>query len=99
VIRRSNVAKSENIKVTFALPQDNPSGQVSVVGDFNDWTPGRHVMAKRTNGTRSVSVPRGSAVDYDPYGDKEEHASETQRAAWAEKRMVAQALGLPAKMP
>jgi 1,4-alpha-glucan branching enzyme len=71
VIRRSNVAKTDNVKVTFALPQDNPSGQVSVVGDFNDWTPGKHVMAKRTNGTRSVSVtmPKGSSVRFRYLGE------------------------------
>jgi 1,4-alpha-glucan branching enzyme len=71
VIRRSNLAKSDNVKVTFALPQDNPSGQVSVVGDFNDWTPGKHVLAKRTNGTRSVSVtaPKGSSLRFRYLGE------------------------------
>lgn len=71
MIRRSNVAKTDNVKVTFALPQDNPSGQVSVVGDFNDWTPGKHVLAKRTNGTRSVSVtmPKGSSVRFRYLGE------------------------------
>ena len=66
MIRRSPVAKTDDVKVTFALPQDNPSGPVSVVGDFNDWTPGKHVLAKRTNGTRSISVtvPKGSSVRF-----------------------------------
>ena len=56
MIRRSRVAKSDAVKLTFALPQDEPVGPVSVVGDFNDWTPGKHVLAKRANGTRSISV-------------------------------------------
>ena len=86
MIRRSTIAKSDDIKVTFALPQDNPSGPVSVVGDFNNWTPGKHVLAKRTNGTRSVSVtvPKGSTVRFrylaegghwfdDPDADRRDH--------------------------
>jgi 1,4-alpha-glucan branching enzyme len=56
VIRRSKQAKSNDVKITFSLPHDRPAGTVSVVGDFNDWTPGKHVMAKRANGTRSVAV-------------------------------------------
>lgn len=43
-------------RVTFALPADQPPGAVSVVGTFNDWTPGRHELQARRNGTRSVSV-------------------------------------------
>jgi hypothetical protein len=60
------VAKSTDVKLTFALPHDEPAGPVSVVGTFNDWTPGRHVLAKRANGTRSVSVtvPTGSSVRF-----------------------------------
>ena len=43
-------------RVTFILAGDEPPGTVSVVGDFNDWKPGRHELLKRRNGTRSVSV-------------------------------------------
>jgi 1,4-alpha-glucan branching enzyme len=71
VIRRSRVSKTDEFKVTFALPQDQPTGPVSVVGDFNNWTPGEHVLAKRTNGTRSVSVtiPAGESVRFRYLGD------------------------------
>jgi hypothetical protein len=41
--------------VTFAVPDDG--APVSVVGDFNDWTPGVHTLVRRSNGTRSVAVP------------------------------------------
>jgi 1,4-alpha-glucan branching enzyme len=43
-------------RITFSLPADQPDGEVSVVGTFNDWTPGRHQLLPRRNGTRSVSV-------------------------------------------
>lgn len=43
-------------RITFCLPADDPAGPVSVVGDFNDWEPGRHTLVRRSNGTRSVAV-------------------------------------------
>jgi 1,4-alpha-glucan branching enzyme len=71
VIRRSKVAKSTDVKITFTLPAESPDGPVSVVGDFNDWTPGKHVLAKRTNGTRSVAVtvPAGTSFRFRYLGD------------------------------
>jgi 1,4-alpha-glucan branching enzyme len=53
MIRRKKVATG--VTVTFAL-EDTIAGPVSVVGDFNGWTPGAHVLRKRRNGTRSVAV-------------------------------------------
>jgi 1,4-alpha-glucan branching enzyme len=43
-------------RVTFSLPASAPMGAVSVVGDFNEWTPGRHELLQRRNGARTVSV-------------------------------------------
>jgi hypothetical protein len=43
--------------VTFVLSMDAHDGPVSVVGCFNDWTPGVDTLVKRSNGTRSVAVP------------------------------------------
>lgn len=40
-------------KITFSLPAG--SEDVSVVGNFNDWTPGSHTLLKR-GAARSVSV-------------------------------------------
>jgi 1,4-alpha-glucan branching enzyme len=56
------VAKSgRGVKVTFALPLSETPEPVSVLGDFNDWSPLAHPLRKRSNGTRSVSVelPKG----------------------------------------
>ena len=71
MIRSSKVARSSDVKVTFSLPADEPRGAVSVVGDFNDWTPGRHVLARRTNGTRSIAVtlPAGTSVRFRYLGE------------------------------
>src|SRR3954453_17329011 len=71
VIRQSKVAKSNDVKITFSLPTENPAGPVSVVGDFNDWTPGQHVLAKRANGTRSIAgtVPAGAECRVRSPGD------------------------------
>lgn len=54
MIRRHPTGGSA-VRVTFALPADEVD-RVSVVGDFNEWTPGRHTLVKRANGTRSVAV-------------------------------------------
>ena len=65
MIRRKKAATG--VTVTFVLDDDAAAaGQVSVVGDFNDWTPGQHVFRKRSNGTRSVSVtlPAGKPVHF-----------------------------------
>ena len=46
-------------------------GMPAVVGNFNDWTPGAHVLRRRSNGTRSVSVtvPTGSSVHFRYLGE------------------------------
>jgi hypothetical protein len=44
VIRRQK--KGDQTRLTFALPHEPHLGAVSVVGDFNDWTPGRHTLVK-----------------------------------------------------
>jgi 1,4-alpha-glucan branching enzyme len=69
MIRREQ--KGDRIRVTFALPGHEPTGRVSVVGDFNGWTPGAHVLRRRTNGTRSVAVqvPRGTALRFRYLGE------------------------------
>jgi hypothetical protein len=55
MIRRSRLFGAKT-RVTFSLPADETPGVVSVVGTFNDWTPGRHELVPRRDGTRSVSV-------------------------------------------
>ena len=56
MIKQSKAPKNAGTKVTFVLPAEHPAGTVSVVGNFNSWTPGRTVLRKRSNGTRSASV-------------------------------------------
>jgi 1,4-alpha-glucan branching enzyme len=69
VIRTSRSA--DRVKVTFALPLEDPAGRCSVVGDFNEWIPGSHELRKRTNGTRSatVIVPRGTQLRFRYLGE------------------------------
>jgi 1,4-alpha-glucan branching enzyme len=56
MIKRSPLFGNKT-RVTFCLPVATPAGQVSVVGSFNGWEPGRHELKPRRNGTRTVSVP------------------------------------------
>ncbi len=55
-----------SVRVTFALPADEPRGAVSVVGDFNGWNPFAHPLRRRANGTRSaaVTVPAGRMLRF-----------------------------------
>ena len=55
MIKRSRLF-GQKTRVTFTLPSDQPAGDVSVVGTFNDWVPGHHRLTERRNGTRTVSV-------------------------------------------
>jgi hypothetical protein len=55
MIKRSRLF-GQKTRVTFTLPSDQPAGHVSVVGTFNDWIPGHHLLTERRNGTRTVSV-------------------------------------------
>ncbi len=56
MIKKTRDARSGATKVTFALPADLVDGTVSVVGTCNQWTPGTHVLRRRSNGTISTSV-------------------------------------------
>ena len=57
MIKKVNKQSSDRVKVTFVLPEDHPyEGEVSVVGDFNDWTPGEHRFVRRSNQTYSTNV-------------------------------------------
>jgi 1,4-alpha-glucan branching enzyme len=63
--------RDETVKVTFALPLHQAPGRCSVVGDFNEWQPGRHELRRRTNGTRSasVTVPMGTRIRFRYLGE------------------------------
>ena len=61
MIKRSQLFGAKT-RVTFSLPADESSGVVSVVGSFNEWTPGSHELVTRRDGTRSVSVTLASGT-------------------------------------
>lgn len=57
--RRKNATE-----VTFVLPDGDPPGPVSVVGTFNGWEPGTHVLEPRPDGTRAVTVALPAEVTH-----------------------------------
>ena len=71
LIKATRPERNGSVRVTFALPADEPCGAVSVVGDFNDWNPFAHPLRRRTNGTRSaaVTVPAGSSLRFRYLGE------------------------------
>ena len=66
MIKTSKPGPDGTVRVTFALPADEPDGSVSVVGNFNDWDPSAHPLRRRANRTRSaaVTVPTGSTLHF-----------------------------------
>ncbi|MDM8084461.1 isoamylase early set domain-containing protein [Cellulomonas cellasea] len=69
MLKKSRSAASATCTLTFALPASTLP--VSVVGTFNDWTPGAHPLRRRSNGTAStsVTVPVGTTVRFRYLGD------------------------------
>jgi 1,4-alpha-glucan branching enzyme len=55
----------QGTKITFVLPGTDET-PVSVVGDFNNWTPGAHPFQPRPDGTRAVSavLPKGQVTAF-----------------------------------
>jgi hypothetical protein len=71
-IKVTRQAKAGTAKVTFTLPDDFPdTGPVSVLGTFNDWTPGINGLKKRAGGVRStsVTVPAGTTLCFRYLGE------------------------------
>jgi 1,4-alpha-glucan branching enzyme len=66
LIKTTGSGQDGTVRVTFALPADEPDGAVSVVGSFNDWNPFAHPLRRRANRTRSaaVTVPAGSTLHF-----------------------------------
>jgi hypothetical protein len=56
VIKTTKPGRDGKVRVTFALPADEPDGPVSVVGSFNEWNPLAHPLRRRANRTRSTAV-------------------------------------------
>lgn len=74
MIKKVSKRSSDCVKVTFVLPEDHPYGEtVSVVGDFNDWTPGEHSFVRRSNQTYSTNVllPENERHAFRYYSEKE----------------------------
>lgn len=73
MIKKVNKRDSDKVKVTFVLPEDHPFGdEFSVVGDFNDWTPGAHKFVRRSNQTFSTNVKleEGNRYAFRYYSDE-----------------------------
>jgi 1,4-alpha-glucan branching enzyme len=64
MIKKEQKKGTKEVKVTFALPQEDVDGKVSVVGDFNEWDPKATKLVKRSNGTLSASVKLDSGGQY-----------------------------------
>lgn len=81
MIKKVNKRDSDHVKVTFVLPGDHPFGdEMSVVGDFNNWTPGTHTFVRRSNQTFSTNVElkEGDRYAFRYYSDEHGWINEDQ---------------------
>lgn len=56
MLKRESINGTNQVKVTFVIPNDPDQPRISVVGDFNNWDPSANVFVKRQNNTRSVTA-------------------------------------------
>jgi 1,4-alpha-glucan branching enzyme len=84
MIKKVSKRDSDRVKVTFVLPEDHPYGDtLSVVGDFNDWTPGEHTFVRRSNQTFSTNVmlEEGDRYAFRYYSDEHGWVNEEEADA------------------
>ena len=57
MLKRRDVKDSDQVKVSFALPEDHPhAGDAYVAGSFNEWNPKADHLIRRNNRTYSAVV-------------------------------------------
>ncbi len=67
MLRRRNVKNANQVKVSFALPEQHPHAtDAYVAGSFNDWDPRGHPLIHRSNQTYSavVTLAKGQRYAY-----------------------------------
>lgn len=64
MLKREPTSDGKRVKVTFIVPDDPQQPRISVVGDFNDWDPAVHKLARRRNNTRSIALVLDSGQQY-----------------------------------
>ncbi|QQL46214.1 isoamylase early set domain-containing protein [Sulfuriroseicoccus oceanibius] len=66
MISKSFSKTGARCQVTFKLKLEDPTVAVSVLGDFNDWTPGVHTLSLRKSGHlgTSISLPANQRFAY-----------------------------------
>ncbi len=56
MIKKSYKKNSKFCVVTFKIKPEEQYSKIELLGDFNDWKPGKHVLKKRKDGYFSVTV-------------------------------------------
>ncbi|MDP9075173.1 MAG: isoamylase early set domain-containing protein [Actinomycetota bacterium] len=62
--KKTYAKNNKSCKVTFQLPPAVGAEEVSVCGDFNDWSPTANPMTKRKDGQFSTSVTLPAKQSY-----------------------------------
>jgi len=66
MIKKTKIRGSKMISVTFATFEHSEANELSLVGEFNDWSPETHPMRRRKDGAwaATVRLQKGSEHQY-----------------------------------
>jgi len=67
MLRRRSVKDTDQVKISFALPEEHPhAADAYVAGSFNDWDPTADPLIHRSNQTYSavVTLDKGERYTY-----------------------------------
>ena len=64
MLKKSYTRTKRSCRVTFYLPAEVDASRASICGEFNDWNPDAHVMAKKKDGTFYVSMYLDAGASY-----------------------------------
>ena len=63
-MKKSYTKTGRACRVTFSLPSAIDAKRAALCGEFNDWSPDRHPMKLRRDGSFSVTVSLPTGRDY-----------------------------------
>lgn len=67
MVNKKTSPKGKSVRVTFELPAEIATDSIAIVGDFNEWDPGKHPMTfdkKKGVWKKAISLKPGSQHEF-----------------------------------
>jgi len=80
MLEKKKIRGTNRVSVTFRQEMDEGVRALDLLGTFNDWTPGKHRMTRRKDGSWSITVrlPKGAAHQYRFLADGKQWVTDDQ---------------------